>query len=101
MTRHCGWVLASLLATPAALAQTGEPGALQELPPPFLNKNLDMGASAQEMLQQGSGKEDCQAIKRQIDDLKPYQLQRRDVLWQRYQSECVGGGVPESVLIPP
>jgi len=100
MTRRFAWVLAAVIGTPAVLAQTGEPAGLQEVPPPFLGKDLNMGASAQDLLKQGPQKEDCQEIKRQLDDLKSYQLQRRDVLWQRYQSECLGSQAPEAVLIP-
>ncbi len=96
MKARLSWLMV-LALSPASLS--AQPGGLVPAPDasvPTPRKDLNMGASGQQILQQDADPE-CQSMLRQLDEMG-FAPQRRSALWERYQAECQRGSAPDQPL---
>lgn len=92
MNGRLSWLVLLALAPSGLLAQPGGLTPAPDASVPVPRKDLNMGASGQQLLQQDADPE-CQSLLRQIDELT-FAPQRKSALWERYQAECQRGSGP-------
>ena len=97
--RGLALALALALAPLGVLAQPGGPVPAPETSVPSPARDLNMGASVQQLLRQDPDPE-CSAMRRGLDQLH-FQPQRKAALWERYQKECRQQPDPGPPSTPP
>jgi hypothetical protein len=92
------WLFVLALGPAAVPAQPGGLVPAPDASVPTPRKDLNMGASGQQILQQDADPE-CQSMLRQLDEMG-FMPQRRSALWERYQAECQRGPAPDQPAFP-